>query len=368
MLLLAACGPGPRIPATGDGSTDTSVTSSGPDRSVRTTEPLPTTQGAPRGSDAASATSVAPPQEITLAVVGDIMMDRGVGERIDAEGTRGVLDSVRDELTSADLTIGNLETPIGEQGTRAAKRFAFLSDPATVEVLTDGGFDLVTLANNHILDYGVTGMQSTQTLLDDAGIRHVGVGRNEAQAHRPTTLEVGGMRLAFLAYLNMPVERSGFDAGTWTAGADTPGVAWGEPDRVASDVAAARADADHVIVLLHSGWEKTETLSPEQQDLGNAALDAGASAVLGSHPHRLQSWTEQDGRLVAWSLGNFVFDYPTGTPETDSAILHLKLDAEGVTEVDWTPVSIIRGFPVALDPATDGAAAMEAIDDLGATP
>lgn len=369
LLLLAACGPGPGTTDSGAPSTGAPVTSSAPDRTVRAADPAPSAQtSSSPSSDTASATTVDPSREITLAVVGDIMLDRWVVERIDDEGTRAVLDGVRDELTSADLTIGNLETPIGDGGTRADKRFAFLSDPSTVDVLTDGGFDLVSLANNHILDYGVTDMQSTQALLDDAGIRHVGVGRDEAQAHRPTVLEVGGLRLAFLSYLNIPVERSGFDASTWTAGPDTPGLAWGDPDRVAEDVEAARSGADHVIVLLHSGWEKTETLSPEQQALGHAALDAGATAVLGSHPHRLQSYTKQDGQFVAWSLGNFVFDYPTGTPETDSAILRLTLDAEEVTDVDWVPVSIVRGFPVVLDPATDGAAAMRAIERLEATP
>jgi len=304
---------------------------------------------------------------VEIAFVGDIMLDRNVGARIDRDGPRAVLKSVRGVLREADLTVGNLETPLGTTGTRAPKRFTFLSDPETVEVLTDGGFDLVSLANNHILDYGPTALRSTTDILDQAGIAHVGVGENSRQAHAPTTIEVGGQRIAFLAYLNMPVERSGFDSRSWTAGPDSPGVAWGEPDRVAEDVTAASARADQVIVLLHSGWEKTETLSPEQQALGRAALRAGATAVVGAHPHRLQAHGYADRSFVAWSLGNFVFDYPDGTPETASAVLHLTLEVSGVNEARWTPVRIVNGYPRAQDPDTDGAQIMQTIERLAVT-
>lgn len=317
------------------------------------TAPGPDTAGQTAAPDQAAVTAepgLDPDTRVRLAVVGDIMLSRAVGERMDEEGTEAVLAGVREQLHDADLAVGNLESPLCADGTPAPKRFMLKADPVGLEVLADGSFDVLALANNHILDYGPECMNSTIDLLDEAGIGHVGAGNTIDEAREPLVVEAKGMRLAFLSYLQMPVERNGFDSQTWTATADSPGLPWGTPEVIAEDVKAAAALADHVIVLLHSGWEKTEVLSPEQQANGEAALEAGATAVLGAHPHRLQAFHENDGQFIAWSMGNFVFDYPDGTPESDSAILHLTLGPEGVTDHEWTPVLIQGGFPEVLDP------------------
>lgn len=307
----------------------------------------------PASRDAQERTGPAPDQdaEVRLAVVGDIMLGRKVGERIQTQGTDAVLAGVREELHDADLTIGNLESPLCSGGTPDDKAYPLRADPSSLDVLSDGSFDLVSLANNHILDFGPECMDSTTGLLAEADIAHVGVGQTIDAAREPVILERNGMRIAFLGYLQMPVERSGFDSQEWTATDTTPGLAWADPAVIAADVQAAQIGADHVIVLLHSGFESTEHLSPEQQDAGNAALEAGATAVLGAHPHQLQAAHDRgDGSLVAWSLGNFVFDYPNGWTESDSAVLHLTLGREGVRETEWTPVLIQDGFPTAVSP------------------
>ncbi len=321
--------------------------------------------------DAAGATSSnAPGTEVTVAAVGDIMLDRKVEYWMSVRGRDAVLAQAREELRSADVTVGNLETPLGSQETPIAKNFSFLSDPGTVDVLTDGGFDLVNLANNHILDQGVTGLRSTQRILSEADIKYVGVGNNESQARQPQILEVNGQRLAFLGYFQIAPENSDIDYTTWIAGPSHPGVAWANPDQVGQDVSEAKADADHVLVMLHAGRELGSTqLTTGQQAAGQAALDAGATAVLGAHPHVLQSWEWTTGnQFVAWSLGNFIFDFPNGTPQTDSAILQLTLDANGVNDASWTPVKIIDSFPHVQDPATDGARIQETIDSLETAP
>nr|WP_306254855.1 CapA family protein [Ornithinimicrobium cryptoxanthini] len=293
-----------------------------------------------------------PGTEVRLAVVGDIMFARNVGDRIQSEGTGAVLAGVREELHDADLTIGNLESPLCSGGTPAPKGYPFQAAPSSVDVLTDGSFDLVSLANNHILDFGEECMDSTTRLLQEAGIAHGGVGATIDEAREPVVLERHGMRISFLSYLQMPVEQGGFDAQSWTATSTSPGLAWADPEAIREDVTAAQTEADHVIVLLHSGFESTEHLSPEQQAAGNAALEAGATAVLGSHPHQLQAAQERsDGSFIAWSLGNFVFDYPTGATESDTAVLHLTLGPDGVRETSWSPVLIQDGFPVAVPPS-----------------
>ncbi|MGB3828713.1 MAG: CapA family protein [Ornithinimicrobium sp.] len=324
------------------------------------------TAAVPETPDPSATTAPDPPvEDVTLAVVGDMMFDRKVESAIDARGQDAVMADVRDHLRAADFTVGNLETPLGTGGERAGKRFAFLSDPASADILLDGGFDLVTLANNHILDYGVTAMNSTERILDEAGIAHVGVGADETAAHEPVIVEIEGQRIAFLGYFQLAAVNSDIDYTTWIAGPQTPGVAWAYPQVVADDVAQAREEADHVIVLLHSGRELGSTeLTDDQQAAGNAALAAGATAVLGHHPHVLQGWQSFDDQFVAWSLGNFVFDFPNGTPQSDTAILNLTLDGDGVKDVSWTPVRIVDTFPQILDPAGAGQSVMQTLEDL----
>lgn len=180
-------------------------------------------------SDGASTpTSASPPSPVTLAVVGDIMLTRGVGDRMEREGTEAVLAGVGEDLIDADVTIGNVESPVGQGGDPANKRYTFLAEADAIDVLTDGGFDVVSLANNHILDRGVIGMQSTQELLDQAGIKHAGAGADESAARAPVIVETQGMRIAFLSYLNTESERGGFETEAWTAGPDQPGGGRGE--------------------------------------------------------------------------------------------------------------------------------------------
>lgn len=133
---------------------------------------------------------------------------------------------------------------------------------------------------------------------------------------------------------------------------------------MSEDVAQASTEVDHVIVLLHSGTENTPQLNATQQSVGQAALDAGAVAVLGAHPHQLQGWERRDDQFVAWSLGNFVFDFVNDSPGSTSAILKLTLDEQGVGDVNWTPVEIVDGFPQTIDSASDRAAAAKAIAAL----
>ncbi|WP_256837659.1 CapA family protein [Ornithinimicrobium faecis] len=354
-LVLALCTLSAPLPGTSDGSDRPSPAppqvafptepAQEPEPAAAEPVPEPTTQPADPQS------TLSPDTEVRLAVVGDIMLGRKVGDRIQAQGTDAVLAGVREELHDADLTIGNLESPLCSGGTADDKAYPLRADPSSLDVLTDGSFDLVSLANNHILDFGPECMDSTTGLLEQADIAHVGVGQTIEAAREPVILESNGMRIAFLAYLQMPVERNGFDSQEWTATDTTPGLAWADPTVIAEDVQAAQTDADHVIVLLHSGFESTEHLSPEQQAAGNAALGAGATAVLGAHPHQLQAaHGRDDGSLVAWSLGNFVFDYPNGWTESDSAVLHLTLGPEGVRESAWSPVLIQDGFPTAVSP------------------
>jgi poly-gamma-glutamate synthesis protein (capsule biosynthesis protein) len=174
-------------------------------------------------------------------------------------------------------------------------------------------------------------------------VRHAGAGHNHAEAHQPVLLVVKGMRLTFLAYVNTPAESS-YRRARWEATEGRAGVAWAVPDEVKAGVAAAKAQADLVIVLLHSGSEGRSAPNATQRAIARAAVDGGAALVIGSHPHVLQGVERYANGVIAYSLGNFAFDGFRGA-SNESAILRAVLGREGVRDVSWTPIVIQRGRP-----------------------
>ena len=248
-----------------------------------------------------------------------------------------------DLLTPADLTVGNLESALGDLGSPVNKGYTFRAPVEAAEVLAQGGFDLLSLANNHALDYGPLALQQAMDLLHQQGIATVGAGANDPLAHEPIIQEIHGLTLAFLAYVHVPVEVRGFDTQTWTATADHPGMAWADPERIKVDVATALNWADLVIVLLHSGYENVPEPSPPQITAARAAIDGGASLVIGHHTHVLQGVEFYNGGVIVYGLGNFAFE-DGGPPE--SAVLNIWLDEDGVRGMEFVPVIIeIDGHP-----------------------
>jgi poly-gamma-glutamate synthesis protein (capsule biosynthesis protein) len=270
------------------------------------------------------------------------MLARSIGTALARNLDDFPFGAVASILQSADVTVGNLECALGTAGKRARKSYTFLGPPDAAASLANAGFDVVSLANNHSLDYGPSALNETRGLLSAVGILYAGAGADEAAAHRPAVLAIKGLRLAFLAYVNTPAEGS-YRASTWGAKGNKAGVAWANPKRIAADVASARARADVVIVLLHSGRENVQVPDSTQRRVARAAIDAGAALVIGSHPHVLQGVERYRGGVIAYSLGNFVFDGLYSRSET--AILHVTLGREGVRAIDWTPVVLRRGRP-----------------------
>lgn len=283
---------------------------------------------------------LAPAPLASLAAVGDLMLDRSLGYRL----TLGDLDvpfiSVLAELQAADLTIGNLESSLGDIGEPAVKSYPFQAPPVAAVSLARAGFDVVSLANNHAMDYGAAALQQGMGLLQAQGIGVVGAGDNRAAAHAPLILSRHGLRLAFLGYVNVPVEWNGFDTRSWAATDTAPGLAWGEPEVIAADVAAARQQADLVIVMLHSGYEYQVQPSEPQRAAALAAIQAGAQLVIGHHAHVLQGVQFLPAGVIAYGLGNFAFEID-GPPET--VILRVWLDGEGVKMLEFVPAIVQFG-------------------------
>jgi capsule synthesis protein PGA_cap len=338
--------PATPAPSVVEGSTATAAPSATPSQTnTPVVQPLTPVLSTAEDLGTAEGPTATVPPALHFMAVGDLMLARSIGERILSEGPAVPFAGVAPILASADLLVANLECVISDRGEPQSKAYTFRAPPAAADSLALAGVDVVSLANNHSLDYGPEGLRDTGQLLADRQIAAVGAGENEAAARAPAVVERNGLRVAFLAYVDVPVETgTGFDTRTWIATTSSPGIAWADTDHISADVTAARAHADVVVVLLHSGLESRTEVTALQRAEAHAAIDAGAALVVGSHPHVLQGVEQYHGGLIAYSLGNFVFDGFT-LPENYSAIFAATLTRDGVGEYNWIPVMVEGGIP-----------------------
>lgn len=254
---------------------------------------------------------------VALAFGGDVH-----GEGVIATGLargRNPLQPIAGLLSGADVAMVNLETPISTRGVPDAKTYTFRAPPALAPALAEAGVDVVSLANNHGLDYGVTAMLDTIAHAEAAGVRVVGAGRDAAEAYAPVVLERGGRRVAFLGLTRVLHTRA------WEATATRPGLAsaYDEGAAVAA-VREAAAVADDVVVMVHWGQELATCPDGVQRRLADLLVDAGADVVVGAHPHVLQGVDRRPDALVAFSLGNFVW-YHDRAPSRFTGVLTAEL-------------------------------------------
>ncbi len=267
------------------------------------------------------------------------MFGQGVAEYVDAAGPQAILSLVATRLAGADLTLGNLESPLTSSGRPVkGKDITLRGNPKAVAALSRAGFDALGLANNHALDYGPTGLRSTLTLLDRARIAHAGAGVTVAAARKPAELRARGARVAFLSYSH--IRPAGFVAG------DTrPGIAESRNDsmdRVVAEIRRAKATHGIVIVAFHWGVEHKDSATEEQIADGHRAVDAGADLVLGTHPHVIQAIESYKGKVIAYSLGDFVFDH-SQRKAGESFIMTTELGPKGTGRVLIVPTYLGSG-------------------------
>lgn len=246
------------------------------------------------------------------------MLDGGPGHLITNRGDP--FAHVAPILLNADLTIGNLECAITRKGHAQDKTYTF-KGPQEALPLIKKYFSAVSLANNHAGDWGPQGFADELTLLSERQIAWFGGGRDEREAHRPYVATVRGQTVAILGYNDYPPK-------SFAATPNRPGTAWFVERTVKSDIAATRAQthADWIVLYLHWGEELENTPTTEQVALARRLIDAGADAIIGSHPHVTQTIEWYQSKPIVYSLGNFVFDYfPHDPPIWRSYILQLRL-------------------------------------------
>ncbi len=268
-----------------------------------------------------------PPQEVRMVFVGDIMLSRKVGELMAAKkDTAFPFASTTELISSADIAFANLESPVSTGGIRSGSIYSFRANPKALEDVKLAGFDVVSIANNHIWDYGKQAFLDTLAHLSESGIAAVGGGANYGEAHAPGIFSVGKTNIAFLAYTNLLPASLG-------RASSTPAIARYDDDILKIDIALAKELSNFVIVSFHWGEEYQTKHNKEQERVAHLAIDAGANLVVGHHPHVVQEVEEYNGGTIAYSLGNFVFDQNFSEDTKQGLVLLVTLRNNKITDV-----------------------------------
>ena len=286
--------------------------------------------------------SLAPPVagSVSILFVGDIMLDGGPGHVI-ASG-KDPFEPCAGLLKSADFAVGNLECVLGRGGSQVLKAYTFRAADNSEQYLKRH-FAALSLANNHTLDFGIEGFEETLRILEDRKIPSFGGGRNLTAARKPFVLEKDGRKIALLGY-------NGFRPHFYSATADQAGSAPLFEEVILEDIRQARKDgAEIVIPFLHWGAEMIPMPRTSHVALARRMVDAGASAVIGAHPHITQTVDVYKGAPIIYSLGNFVFDYfPVDPPEWTGWAVRLTFPPRTPGEATGPDLETIA---VTLDPS-----------------
>jgi len=253
---------------------------------------------------------------ITIAAIGDLLIHEnvkksaaaaaeGVKDNPEAFGYAALLEDLKPELSSADITFANLETPIAPKANKGVRSCVFNTPPSFLDAVKATGIDLVSVANNHIYDQGRDGALETIENLEKAGLPYIGAGKTRAAALTPRVLEKNGIRVAFMAFTQL------FEQPLNTDNPNEFYANFADTQTIIPSIRKGRNMADFVAVSMHWGTEYEEEPAPETRQLAHALCDAGADIIIGHHPHVLQPlelYHAADGRYcgIIYSLGNFI--------------------------------------------------------------
>jgi poly-gamma-glutamate capsule biosynthesis protein CapA/YwtB (metallophosphatase superfamily) len=284
----------------------------------------------------------------TIVAVGDIMLSGSAKPLLRKKGyDYSFSDQALSELVmNADLATANLECPVIKKGVAyKGKKFVFSADPASIKAIKKAGFDMLSLANNHIMDYGEEGLSSTINCCLKSGIVCSGAGADLALARKAGILKRKGITFGLLSYsMTYPEE--------FWATSDSAGAAYGDKNAVIEDIQKTKKEADVVIVNFHWGEELAESPKAYQVAMAHLAVDSGADIVVGHHPHVPQPIEIYKGKPVFYSLGNYAFgSYSKKTPIGFAAVIVLGKDR--ICNVRIYPV-ITDNYEIKFKPASTG--------------
>lgn len=276
---------------------------------------------------------------LSISFAGDTMAAGRIAPVLQEHGYMYPWKEAKPFLEETDLAMVNLETAVStNDGEPAEKEFAFLSHPDLLKGASWAGVDLVSLANNHALDYGEAAFLDTLQHLEEHDLDYVGGGVNAAEAYQRKDKIVNGKKISFLGFSRVLPSIS------WYAGENKPGLASGyQEEEVYKRIAEASEEADIVVVYMHWGKEMTDEPQEKDKQMAYRMIDAGADAVIGAHPHVLQGMEFYKGKLIAYSLGNFIFTMSHNELGRQTAILQWSIDSTGKQRAKMIPMVIEFG-------------------------
>jgi poly-gamma-glutamate capsule biosynthesis protein CapA/YwtB (metallophosphatase superfamily) len=287
------------------------------------------------------------PEVTTLAAVGDIMLGRRVGNRHRAD-PGGPLRPLARRLAAAEITVGNFESTLSTAGSPTQGGDSFAASPRVIPELRAAGFDLLSLANNHVGDYGDRALRQTLDRFDSAKIDTVGAGRDLAAARRPAVIQRDDVRVGFIALDSIGETPSATRNRAGTNRLNMPPrtgpLNRTQLRRITSDIRALNKRVDVVVVLTHWGTQYTHRPEPSQRIAARAFANAGADLVIGGHPHWIQGLEMAGSAVVVHSLGNFVFDMDFQTKTREGVFLEIVLWGDKVKAVEPVPYVIDNSF------------------------
>ncbi|MBB5175049.1 CapA family protein [Texcoconibacillus texcoconensis] len=270
-------------------------------------------------------------EPINIVFAGDIMFEWSLEDTVQQHGADYPFAHVHETISEADYAIANLETAVTDHEVPYEKIYNFKTNIENLEGIANAGFDFVSLANNHTMDYGEEGLMDTIHALEGVSLDYAGAGRNKEDAYAPHTMEINGKIINIFAFSQV------LPSMNWYAGEDKPGIASGyQEDRVVDLIREVDEESDYVLVYMHWGNEGEHMPETATRNYAEMMTEAGADAVVGAHPHVLQGFEFFDDQPVAYSIGNFLFpDYVEG-PTAETGVLNIEL-ANGEASMSFKP-------------------------------
>lgn len=303
-------------------------------------------------------------KETILLFVGDVMLSRGISYQIKKHNDpRYPFLNIAGFLRSADIIFGNLEGPISNRGRNQGSIYSFRADPAVVEGLKFAGFNILSLANNHSLDWGREALLDTISILKENEIESVGAGRNYSEANSPIiwksdlhfnlgtsdvlniddnfgTSDVQSItKIAFLAFTNL------YPA-TLKAKENSIGISDFDIEKIKNEIKYLKESqiADIVVISFHWGEEYKTRSNLTQQKIAHALIEAGADLIVGHHPHVVQEIEKYRNGWIAYSLGNFVFDQNFSKETSEGLILKVVIKGKVIEKIEEIKIKFSKTF------------------------
>ena len=324
--------------------------------------PVPSPQVTPTGAETQ--------KPFVIITTGDMMLGRGVEHYLGKmkEDYIYPFEKAAGILKEGDLVVGNLEAPVtsSTKGLDSRKKIVLKDRVEAMEGIRYAGFSLLSLANNHILDYYDRGLTDTMKLLDESGISHAGAGKNLDEARKPAILEVKGMKVGMLAYTDMAdILYAGRPPIRFAAQKDKPGVAPLKAESILEDIQKLRSQVDILIVSLHWGVEDTNDCTPAQVEFAHKLLDQGVDILYGHHPHHFQGIEIYKGKPIIYSHGNFLFDQNDPFNQ-ESFILKMEYENARLKNLTAIPIRTIGKTQVVPQEGQGAAALLKRLSEQSA--